>query len=162
MSGPPRTPREIKRQRGTLRPDRDPQPLVILPPADTSSREQPGTLGDEGARIWKLAITQAPWLANSDIPTLRLLAEAMDRRGELIAHLANDGYVLYTDKGYAYLNPAQGALATTEAQITKWFSLLGLTPADRSKLGVAEVKARTKLEELRDRRERKEAGRPAG
>ncbi len=31
-------------------------------------------------------------------------------------------------------------------------SKLGLSPSDRSRLGVAEVKARSKLEELMDRR----------
>jgi len=31
-------------------------------------------------------------------------------------------------------------------------SLLGFTPADRSKLGVAEVKAQTKLEELMEKK----------
>jgi P27 family predicted phage terminase small subunit len=75
----------------------------------------------------------------------------MDRRDELVARLANDGWVLYTDKGYAYQHPAAGMLATLEDQIRKWLSLLGLTPADRSRLGVAEVKARSKLEEMRER-----------
>jgi len=49
--------------------------------------------------------------------------------------------VLYTDKGYAYANPVVGMISTIENEITKIFSLLGLTPADRSKLGVAEVQA---------------------
>jgi hypothetical protein len=39
-------------------------------------------------------------------------------------------------------------LSTVQGDIIKNLSLLGLTPSDRSKLGVAEVKARGKLEEL--------------
>jgi phage terminase small subunit len=56
--------------------------------------------------------------------------------------------VLYTDKGYAYANPLFGMLNTVENDIVKLLSLLGLTPTDRSKLGVAEVKAKGKLEAL--------------
>lgn len=158
---PPKTPREVKKARGTLRPDRDPQPLTIIAavPYDT---EPPATLADEGIREWRHVLASCPWIGPSDLRNLRLFCEAIDRRSLLLAELADQGYVLYTDKGYAYLNPAHGALATTEAQITKWLSLLGLSPSDRSRLGVAEVKARSKLEELRSRREAKETGRRAG
>ena len=161
MSGPPPKPTEQKRLAGNPGKRPLPAPLAIIPPADAASREVPEQLGDEGARMWRMALSYAPWLASSDMTNLRLICEALDRRSLLLAELESQGYVLYTDKGYAYLNPAQGALATTEAQITKWLSLLGLTPADRSRLGVAEVKARSKLEELRERREQQD-GRRAG
>jgi phage terminase small subunit len=39
-------------------------------------------------------------------------------------------------------------ISTTENEILKLLSVLGLTPSDRSKLGVAEVKVRSKLDEL--------------
>jgi phage terminase small subunit len=39
------------------------------------------------------------------------------------------------------------------SRLTGWLSLLGLTPSDRSRLGVAEVKAKSRLEALRERRE---------
>jgi hypothetical protein len=39
-------------------------------------------------------------------------------------------------------------LRELDRQIVSNLSLLGFTPADRSRLGVAEVKARSKLEEL--------------
>lgn len=103
--------------------------------------------------MWTRVATHCrSWIAESDLDALRLLAEAADRRAELMARLANDGWVLYTDKGYAYAHPAAGMLNTTEGEMRKWIALLGLTPADRSKLGVAEVKARTALEELAARR----------
>ena len=158
MPGPPPKPTERKRLAGNPGKRPLPQPLAIIPPADAASREIPEHLGDEGSRMWRMALSYAPWLASSDMTNLRLICEAMDRRSVLLAELQSQGYVLYTDKGYAYLNPAQGALTTTEAQITKWLSLLGLTPSDRSRLGVAEVKARSKLEELRDRRDGRRAG----
>jgi P27 family predicted phage terminase small subunit len=72
----------------------------------------------------------------------------MDKKYELQAKLKASDYILYTDKGYAYANPLFSMLSTVESDIIKILSLLGLTPADRSKLGVADVKARGKLEEL--------------
>ena len=78
----------------------------------------------------------------------------MDRRAEYVARLANDGYVLFTDRGYAYQHPIAGMLTALEAQITKWLSLLGLTPSDRGRLGVAEVRAQSALERIRAERAR--------
>jgi len=154
-----RKPTELKRALGN--PGKRPLPtaLTIVAPAP-HDLAPPDTLGDEGAHEWRFVLSTCPWIAPSDLRTLRLYCEALDRRSGLIAELASQGYVLYTDKGYAYLNPAHGALATTEAQITKWQSSLYLTPSDRSRAGVAEVKARSKLEELRERREAR--GRRAG
>ncbi len=37
--------------------------------------------------------------------------------------------------------------------MTKWYSLLGLTPTDRAKLGLVEVKRVSKLDALRNARE---------
>jgi hypothetical protein len=44
------------------------------------------------------------------------------------------------------------SLLETEKLIQTSLSLLGFTPSDRSKLGLAEVKAKSKLEELMERR----------
>jgi P27 family predicted phage terminase small subunit len=134
-----------------------PTPIAValdLPALPESTLEQPPAhLGEPGRTIWRRVAQHCKtWLAESDLDALRLLAENADRRGELMARLANDGYVLYTDKGYAYQHPAAGMLLQTETEMRKWMALLGLTPADRSKLGVAEVKARTALEDLAHKR----------
>ena len=88
------------------------------------------------------------WISESDQVTLQLLCEKLDRRAELIAKLQASDFVLFTDKGYAYANPLVGMLSTIEVEMTKLFSLLGLTPTDRTRLGVAEVKARSALDDL--------------
>ena len=95
----------------------------------------------------------ALWIGNTDKQSLVLLCEKLDRRAELIAKLSASDFVLYTDKGYAYANPLVGMLSTIENEITKLFSLLGLTPADRSKLGVAEVQAMGAIDKLVAKRE---------
>jgi P27 family predicted phage terminase small subunit len=90
----------------------------------------------------------APWIATSDGKLLIELCEKMDRKYELQAKMSQSDFVLYTDKGYAYANPLFGMLNTVEGDIIKLLSLLGLTPIDRSKLGVAEVTAKGKLAQL--------------
>jgi hypothetical protein len=42
-------------------------------------------------------------------------------------------------------------LAEIEKQITQNLSLLGFTPTDRSRLGLAEIKAKSKLQELMEK-----------
>jgi P27 family predicted phage terminase small subunit len=132
-----------------------PTALTVVPPAAPANREPPPGLGAAGLVTWNMAIDKAGrWIADSDLATLRHLCMAEDRYAGLLAELAENGYVLYTDKGYAYQNPAVGALATKEDQIRKWLSLLGLTPADRVHLGVQVVSGQSKLEEMMARRPR--------
>ena len=146
-----RKPTETKRLLGTARKDRIPVALTVVPPADLVAA--PEHYGSAGIRMWHhCRVIAGAWIADSDLESVKLLCEGMDRRAELIARLANDGYVLFTDKGYAYQHPAYGALATLEAQITKWLSQLGLNPSDRGRLGVAEVKAQSALERIRANR----------
>lgn len=152
MPSPKPLPTEVKRRRGTFQPCRSPKALTIIGPVP-ATLEPPDVLGDAGAKEWRHVLASCPWIGAGDLRVLRLYCIALDRIELLQATLASDGYVLYTDKGYAYLNPAHGALATTEAQLTKWLSLLGLSPSDRGRLGVAEVKAQSKLEELAARRD---------
>lgn len=145
---PPRKPTELKKKLGTSRKDRDKPALTIVEPV-ARTLEPPPTLGHEGTQEWRHVLNVCPWIGPSDLTNLRLYCEALDRRSALLAMLAEHGWVLFTDKGYAYQSPAAGALATTEAQLTKWMNLLGLTPADRGRLGVAEVKAQSALERIR-------------
>lgn len=153
-----RLPNEVKRKRGTLRSDRVPQPistLAALPPVTPSTLDEPPAhLGPAGADTWRrVAAHCRSWLAESDLGAVQMLAEAMDKRSDLMARLQSEGWVLYTDKGYAYAHPAAGQLQAVTEEARKWMAALGLTPADRSRLGVAEVKARSALEELAAKRE---------
>jgi hypothetical protein len=51
------------------------------------------------------------------------------------------------------------SLLETEKLLQSGLGLLGFTPTDRSRLGVAEVKAKSKLEELMERRANREDAR---
>ena len=162
MPGPARTPSEIKAKRGTLRKDRAPVVSIQGSLPALSADDVPSGLGVIGAEAWSRIIEHAgSWIAISDRDALTMLCKAIEHHADLTARLAADGPILYTDKGYAYAHPAAGMRSTTEDSIRKWMNHLGLTPADRSKLGIAMVEQANKLDQFRRRLEAKD-GRRAG
>lgn len=140
-------PNEVKRKNGNPGKQKLPdlKNVIALPQI---KGDAPLHLSEAGAKMWTDVRSMAPWIANTDGRLLTELCEKMDKKYELKEKLAASDFVLYTDKGYAYANPLFGMLNTVENDIVKLLSLLGLTPTDRSKLGVAEVKAKGKLEAL--------------
>lgn len=144
-----RPPKPTERKRLTGNPGKralpDASNVVALPPVEDTTPEQ---LGPAGSAVWDLVTEQCKWLAETDRPTLVLLCEKFDRRQDFIARLESSEPVLFTDKGYAYANPLVGMLSTLEVELTKLLSALGLTPTDRTRLGVAEVKKESALEQL--------------
>ena len=147
MPGPAPKPNELKRMLGNpgSRPLPDPKNLIALP---SSSSEPPAHLSKKQQARWIEVRAMAPWIAVTDEPLLTSLVEKMSRQEQLKKEMKKSQFVLYTDKGYAYANPLFGMLSTIETEIFKLLCQLGLTPVDRSKLGVAEVKARSKIQEL--------------
>jgi len=109
----------------------------------------PAELGEHGREAWDQLTRSAPWLGESDRALVVQFCDKADRRAELVEKLKATDYVLLTDKGYAYANPMVGMISTIESEMVKMMSLLGLTPADRARLGLAEVKAQSTLEKLR-------------
>lgn len=97
-------------------------------------------LEEAGMQLWQSAMTTGQqWIArNSDTQLLQLTCEQMDRRSYLINYWRNDP----TDKNLLM------RLAEIEKSIASNLSLLGFTPTDRSRLGLAEIKAKSKLQEL--------------
>ena len=151
MSGPAPKPNELKRKLGN--PGKKKLPAlasVTLLPQVTN--DCPSHLSLEAQKFWFEIRELAPWIGNTDKAILVLLCEKLDRRSEYVAKIQSMDFVLYTDKGYAYANPIVGMLSTIENEIIKLFSLLGLSPSDRSRLGVAEVKAISAIDKLLEKR----------
>lgn len=140
-------PTELKRALGNpgKRKLPDKNKVIMLPQI---SSQPPVHLNEDQKIKWIELRKLAPWIAVTDEPLLTSLVEKMERQKQLAEELQSSKFVLYTDKGYAYANPLFGMLSTVETEIFKLLCQLGLTPVDRSKMGVAEVKARTKLEEI--------------
>lgn len=95
-----------------------------------SDTPPPDHLSDQTKALWEQWVATASWLAPSDIPSLTYLCELMDRLGELRA------------------NPSvpHSSFNQIEALIARFMGQLGLTPASRIQLGLAQVEAETKLE----------------
>ena len=146
-AGRPPKPTEMKRKTGN--PGKRPLPaLASVTTLPQASEQAPQHLTEKSQELWTRLRQTAFWISNTDQSNLQLLCEKLDRRDEFIAKLQASDFVLFTDKGYAYANPLVGMISTIETEITKLFSLLGLTPTDRTRLGVAEVKARSALDDL--------------
>jgi hypothetical protein len=135
MPNPPK-PAELKRQLGN--PGRRPLPKeVSFVEGGYVSPARP--LEFAGQQLWDAAMkTGENWIArNSDTQLLLLTCEQMDRRTDLITKIHE------TSEWRLYR-----ALHDLEKMISSNLSMLGFTPTDRTRLGIAEVKAASKLEEL--------------
>jgi len=95
-------------------------------------------------KVWGMGAT---WISpNTDSELLLMTCEMIDERWNLrVKVMQTDDFRL------------RRGLRELDKQIVSNLSLLGFSPADRSKLGVAEVKAISKLEELQLRKEKRVA-----
>jgi len=139
-TGRPPLPTEVKRRRGTLRLGRTPTPLVIVPQLDIA------TIVD-GPIVDAIVTSGAtPWIGQSDAPTVRLAQRLWDDMEALRAALDEQ----FDPRVHvAYLG--------TVKELSSCLSKLGLSPSDRSRLGVAEVQAASALDRILDRRQSRRA-----
>ena len=130
-------PIEIKRRRGTLRPGRLPPgaPLHVVAPLEVSNMGRDFSLGTSSpAEAFDRVLREGvPWLAVTDFPAVALCRE-----------------------GFELLDRAKAAGSTRDQvlvmrHLASLLSQLGFDPISRSRLGLAEVKARSKLDVLRAR-----------
>lgn len=140
MPNPP-VPNEIKRRRGTARPDRTPavSKVVALPMAP-GVPDAPEELNLDGRRLWQRVWQEGlTWISpHSDM-------EAVEQACRLVDDLA-----VARTRYRATREPADGRMVATFAeQLRGLLSDLGFNPTARTRLGVAEVKVVSKLERLR-------------
>ena len=144
-AGRPAKPIEQKRLLGNpgKRALPDESSIVLMQQID-SVPEPPRPLlkygNDLWERIWGMGAT---WISDkTDIELLLMTCEMVDERWNLRARVMQD----------MEESKARRGLRELDRQIVSNLSLLGFTPSDRSRLGVAEVKAKTRLEELLERK----------
>jgi hypothetical protein len=116
---------------------------IVLLPAIDHVPEPPRPLLKYGQdlwdRIWSLGAT---WVSDkTDLELLVMTCEMVDERWNLRIK------VMQTDDP-----KLRRGLRELDRQILSSLSLLGFTPSDRARLGVAEVKAKSKLQELMARK----------
>ena len=145
--GRPVIPTEIKRLKGTLRADRLPSnaPLERLVEPVEAPRA-PSGLSGQGLAFWE-AVWGCNWISQiSDYQLVLMTAEAISEREsvkELVASIPEN-------------TKARSGLRELDRQIVSQLALLGLSPSDRARLGIAEVKKESKLEELLRRKAERE------
>jgi hypothetical protein len=143
----PVIPTEIKRLKGTLRADRLPanSPLVSLLEPLQAPREPLG-LSEQAVAFWG-SVWGCNWISHkSDYYLVLLTAEAISEREALRALVARE----------PENSKARSGLRELERQIISQLALLGFSPSDRARLGIAEVKKESKLEELLRRKAERE------
>ena len=101
-------------------------------------------LGEAGLQLWcEVYEAGGLWISSqTDTQLLQMVCELLDRREILREEFLADP----TER------KVNMSLLETEKLIQTSLSLLGFTPSDRARLGLAEVKRTSKLEELMERR----------
>ena len=149
ITGRPPKPTELKRRLGN--PGRRPLPttVIALRPAVLIEGGEQHETGD--ALIEALLATPASaWIGEpARLSTLDVLRDLWSERKALRRGLAELPPEWIAGR---YVPAGHTRLAKVEAQVLECISMLGLDPVSMSRLGLAEVKARSKLEELRERR----------
>jgi len=113
-------------------------------------REPLRSLGDAGYQLWREVFEVGGlWISvRTDIHLLQMVCELFDRREILRVEFLADP----TER------KVNMSLLETEKLIQSSLSLLGFTPSDRSRLGLAEVKKESKLDEMLARRAARDDG----
>jgi hypothetical protein len=138
MPNPPK-PAELKILQGN--PGKRALPLNdAIAPLDYGYREPLRELGEVGRQFWDNIFGAGElWISiRTDTELVQLVCEQLDRRDLIRKQIEADP----TDPTwYRQMNEI-------EKQIVSSFSLLGFTPADRTRLGLVSAKTKSKLEEL--------------
>ena len=149
-AGRPTKPVEQKRLTGN--PGKRPLPeqsAVMLIPQATKAPEPARPLLKYGQELWdRVWETGVNWISpNTDLELLLMTCEMIDERWNLrirvMSATENDP-------------KARRGLRELDRQIVSNLGLLGFTPSDRSRLGVAEVKKMSRLEELMSKKANRE------
>lgn len=143
MSNPPKP---VERKRRTGNPGKKRLPKlseVAVLPAVVGVPNPLRPLQSAGLDLWQRTwATGAVWLSpNTDMDLVQLVCETLDER-QAVREFVLSGEADWRDRV---------ALRNLDDQIKSMLSALGMTPTDRTRLGVAEVQRVSKLDELRAR-----------
>ena len=133
-----------------------PVPEFALATIDDKTLPQPpDTLDQYGAAYWSMF-----WKAgrrhlseDHDSALLEMLCQAVENVARINAWLAKDVTRQFyeTANGQLVTHPLVKQKQESLAQITAWLSLLGFTPSDRARLGLAEIRTANELDNFRRR-----------
>lgn len=160
-----RPPKPVEAKRAAGNPGHRPLPPAPAPmqgmPAATNVPTPP-PLGEDGRELWAhVWHAGRQWLSpESDFTIIKMLCEAHDEAEEIRRSMSlgqiKRFYVL--PNGSYVTHPLVSQLKDLRSQMTAWLAAIGFSPADRARLGLAEVRVNDALDELQQRRvERRKA-----
>jgi len=153
-SGPrSRKPANQRRPRGEIVPAQ--AGMVAIP-------RRPVGLADRGRREWANIWTAgAAWLQpDRDYHWIEQIVRAYDEIADYRRQIRKDGVVQKGSQGQPVSHPLIAEVRKLEERIDKNLSELGLSPTASARLGLAAVKTASKLDELAERRAKRDAGAP--
>lgn len=151
-----RPPKPIERARATARNathKADGRPLPAVREVITKTADVPPAppgLGARGAAEWETIWSAGrAWLApTQDYAWVEIVCRAWDDIDGFRAKVAADGLIQKGSMGQVIAHPLIASIRQAEGQIMKALSVLGFSPTDRARLGLAEIKRVSKLQEM--------------
>lgn len=167
VRGRPPKPVEVKRRTGNPGKRPLPVPVKALAPAN-GVPAAPANLGPSGMALWESVWLHAQaWISpDLDLGTVELAVLTRDFVERCRERIEKDGLTLVepivTPTGAVVgervvVHPLIKEQRAAEKQLASWLSALAFTPTDRARLGLAQVKQQSKLEQLLESRQRRQA-----
>jgi P27 family predicted phage terminase small subunit len=130
----------------------DGRPLVIReyqPKSRAVLPTRPRNLGPRGRKEWLKVWTAGHWLHDDqDYAWVEQIVRAYDDIDVFRVRIEADGLVVKGSLGQPVAHPLVAEIRKCEATIRTCLSILGFSPTDRARLGLAEAKAQSALQDL--------------
>lgn len=141
-TGRPPKPAEQKRKTGNPGKRKLPDLAAVVALPTTERPDPPRPLAAAGSALWVRAWDHGKaWMATTDVELLLLTCEQLDERQALRLTVLREGDWR-----------ERAALRALDKAVQDGLSMLGFTPTDRARMGVAEVTVRSKLDDIANRR----------
>jgi len=118
--------------------------------------EVPASLREVGKTYWQVLWTGGRRHLSElhDAPLMGRLCHNFDTISDLEIWLGSDVTKRWytSPNGQVVTHPAVKQIEQMDAQNTAWLSLLGFTPSDRARLGLAEIRVANELDAYRQRK----------
>lgn len=129
-------------------------PATVNPQTMAAPRPLPPVctvdLGSKGQEAWDKVWDAGHWLKpDQDYHLVTMLAQAYDELEAYQAKIAEDGLMVRGSAGGVVAHGLIREVRQTRAQIIKILSMLGFSPTDRMRLGIAEVNRANALLDLK-------------